>query len=66
LALHPQGGEFSDRLFLALAEHGLGHADAAREAAVKARATKPGAKAGPVRTAAELELLDATLPLPRM
>jgi hypothetical protein len=42
MALHPRGGVFSDWLFLALAEHGLAHTDAAREAAVKARATSMG------------------------
>src|SRR5262249_5760554 len=31
------GGDFHDWLFLALAEHRLGHADAAQEAAARAR-----------------------------
>ena len=42
MALHPQGGEFHDWVFLALAEHRLGHADAARDAATKARAAQAG------------------------
>ena len=39
---------FQDWLFLALAEHRLGHADAAKEAAAKARAALRGASAGSV------------------
>jgi tetratricopeptide (TPR) repeat protein len=67
--LHPDANEFNDWLFLALAEHRLGHADATQEAAVKARALERNAKAGPVWDVAEVELLDAeldaALPLPR-
>jgi serine/threonine protein kinase/WD40 repeat protein/tetratricopeptide (TPR) repeat protein len=67
--LHPDVNEFNDWLFLALAEHRLGHADAAKEAAVKARAVERKAKAGPLWEVAEVELLDAeldaALPLPR-
>ena len=44
ISFHADGGEFRDWLFLALAEHRLGHADAANEAAVKARAARAGAK----------------------
>jgi predicted Zn-dependent protease len=62
---HPDGGEFQDWLFLALAEHRLGHADAAKEAAAKARAAP---QPGTVWDRAEVELLaaelDAALPLP--
>jgi tetratricopeptide (TPR) repeat protein len=67
--LHPDVNEFNDWLFLALAEHRLGHTEAAKEAAVKARAAERRAKAGPVWNVAEVELLDAelnaALPLPR-
>jgi len=66
---HADVNEFNDWLFLALAEHRLGHADAAKEAAVKARAAERKAKAGPVWDVAEVELLDAeldaALPIPR-
>lgn len=52
----------------ALAEHRLGHADAAKEAAVKARAAKAGTKPDTVWAGAEIELLaaelDAALPPP--
>jgi tetratricopeptide (TPR) repeat protein len=69
MSLHPDGGDFRDWLFLALAEHRLGDADAAKEAAVKARAAERKAKAGPIWDVAEVELLDAALdaalPLPR-
>jgi len=68
MSFHPDGGEFHDWLFLALAEHRLGHANAAKEAAVKARAAKAGAKPDTVWAAAEVELLaaelDAALPPP--
>jgi tetratricopeptide (TPR) repeat protein len=69
MSLSPDGGDVHDWLFLALAEHRLGHADAAKEAAVKARAAERKAKAGPIWDVAEVELLnaelDAALPLPR-
>jgi len=58
MSLHPNGGEFHDWLFLALAEHRLGHADAAKEAADKART---GPKPGAVWEKAEVELLAAEL-----
>jgi WD40 repeat protein/tetratricopeptide (TPR) repeat protein len=68
MRLHPDGGDFSDWLFLALAETRLGHTGAAKEAAVKARKAERAAKAGPVWDVAEVELLDAELdaavPLP--
>ena len=64
----PQDVAFQDWLFLALAEHSLGHADVAKEAAVKARAALPGATAGSVWDRVEVELLaaelDSALPLP--
>jgi serine/threonine protein kinase/WD40 repeat protein/Flp pilus assembly protein TadD len=59
--LHPDGGEFHDWLFLALAEHRLGHADAATEAAAKARAVQARSKPGTVWDRAEVELLAAEL-----
>jgi hypothetical protein len=68
MRFHPDGGEFEDWLFLALAEHRLGHADAAREAAARARAAKARAKPNTVWAVAEVELLaaelDAVLPRP--
>jgi len=51
-------GEFRDWLFLALAEHRLGHADAAKDAATKARSC---AKPTTVWDKAEFELLMAEL-----
>ena len=67
MSLHPNGGEFHDWLFLALAEHRLGHADAAKEAAIKARAAKAGARPDTGWAGAEVALLaaelDAALPL---
>jgi WD40 repeat protein/tetratricopeptide (TPR) repeat protein len=57
------GGDFNDWLFLALAEHRLGHADAAKEAAAKARAAS---RPDGAWDRAEVEVLaaelDATLP----
>ncbi len=61
MGFDPGGGVFEDWLFLALAEQALGHDDAAKEAAAKARAAKTAAKAGPVWAVAEVELLDAEL-----
>jgi WD40 repeat protein/Flp pilus assembly protein TadD len=62
-ALHELDNEFANWVFLALAEHRLGHADAAKTAADKARARfKPGTawdKAEAELLAAEL---DAALP----
>jgi Flp pilus assembly protein TadD len=66
MSLHPNGGDFPDWLFLALAEHRLGHMEAATKAAAKARVLpRPGA----VWDRAEMELLaaerDAAVPPPR-
>lgn len=66
MPLHALGGEFSDWLYLTLAEHALGHADAAKHAALKARALKSIAKPDTGWAGAEVELLaaelDASLP----
>jgi hypothetical protein len=66
MSSHPDGGEFHDWLFLALAEHRLDHTDAAKAAAAKARALHAGFKPGTVWEEAEVELLaselDAALP----
>jgi hypothetical protein len=68
MRLHPNGGGFHGWVFLALAEHRLGHADAARKAAAKARAVHARSKPGTVWDRAEGELLaaelDASLPPP--
>jgi tetratricopeptide (TPR) repeat protein len=65
MSLRPEGGEFQAWLFLALAEHRLGHATAAKEAAAKARAAP---MPGTIWERAEVELLtaelDAALPPP--
>jgi WD40 repeat protein/tetratricopeptide (TPR) repeat protein len=64
----PQDVAFQDWLFLALAEHSLRHAHAAKEAAAKARAALREASAGSVWDRAEVDLLaaelDVALPLP--
>jgi tetratricopeptide (TPR) repeat protein len=64
----PQDVAFQDWQFLALAEHSLGHADAAKVAAVKARAARREASAGSVWDRVEVDLLaaelDAAIPLP--
>ena len=56
-------------MFLALAEARLGHKDAARDAAAKARVVLSGPKPASVWEQAEMELLaaelDAAMPLPR-
>jgi serine/threonine protein kinase/tetratricopeptide (TPR) repeat protein len=66
LQYHTSGGDFQNWLFLALAEHRLGHADAASKAAAKARAALAGPKPKTVWERAEAELLaaemDAALP----
>jgi hypothetical protein len=54
MGYHPDGGVFRDWVFLALAEHRLGHADAAADAAARARTSPAGALA-------EGELLTAEL-----
>jgi hypothetical protein len=59
--LHPLDGEYPNRVYLALAEHRLGHADAAKEAAAKARAAKARAKPDTVWGKGEVELLAAEL-----
>ena len=68
IRLHALGGDFSDWVYLALAEHALGHADAAEHAALKARAVKSSAKRDTAWDRAEVELLaaelDAALPPP--
>jgi hypothetical protein len=61
MALHPKGGEFHDWVFLALAEHRLGHADAAKEAAARARMAHVKSKPGTAWDRAEVELLAAEL-----
>ncbi|HVJ80446.1 MAG TPA: hypothetical protein VNC50_05190, partial [Planctomycetia bacterium] len=58
MTFHDQGGIFHDWLFLALAEHRLGRAGAAMEAAAKARKSKAPAA---VWEKAEFELLSAEL-----
>jgi serine/threonine protein kinase/WD40 repeat protein/Flp pilus assembly protein TadD len=69
MRLHALGGDFADWAYLALAEHTLGHADAAKQAALKARAMQSKAKRDTAWEGAEVELLaaelDAALPLPR-
>jgi serine/threonine protein kinase/WD40 repeat protein/tetratricopeptide (TPR) repeat protein len=61
IEFQPEGGLYRDWLFLALAEYGLGNAEAARAAATKARATKAGARGDGIWEPAELELLTAEL-----
>jgi hypothetical protein len=61
MSLHDGGGEFHDWLFIALAEHRLKHADAAKEAAARARAAREAAGSGAVWELAEVELLAAEL-----
>src|SRR5262249_22736304 len=61
LPLHPQGGEFLDWVYLALAEHTLGGAKKAETAAIKARAARAGPKPSPGWERAEVELLTAEL-----
>jgi WD40 repeat protein len=61
MGFHPEGGEFHDYLFLALAEHRLGHAKEAKEAAARARAAKAEAWPEPVWARAEIDLLAAEL-----
>jgi tetratricopeptide (TPR) repeat protein len=61
LTYHSEGGDFPNWLFLALAEHRLGHAGAAGKAAAKARAAQARSKPGAVWDRAEVELLAAEL-----
>jgi WD40 repeat protein/Flp pilus assembly protein TadD len=60
-ALHQIDSEFANRVFLALAEHRLGHADAAKEAAAGARAAQSKVQPGTAWDRAEVELLAAEL-----
>lgn len=63
MALHPWGDEFHDWVFLALAEHRLGHANAARDAAARARAgPKPDRIWAPADVGLLAAELDAALP----
>ncbi len=61
MTYHSDGGGFHDWAFLALTEQKLGHADAAKEAAAKARAAQPKTKIITVWDKAEVELLAAEL-----
>jgi len=61
ISLHPDGGEFQDWVLLALAEHRLGHADAAEKAEAEARVARSSAKPGTAWDRAEIELLAAEL-----
>jgi serine/threonine protein kinase/WD40 repeat protein/tetratricopeptide (TPR) repeat protein len=61
MRLVPEGSEFCNGLFLALAEFRLGHLNAAKDAAGKARSMKAAARAGPLWDAAEVDLLAAEL-----
>jgi WD40 repeat protein/tetratricopeptide (TPR) repeat protein len=61
LPLHPQGGEFSDWVYLALAEHALGRAGKARAAAARARTARPTLRDNEAWDRAEVELLTAEL-----
>jgi WD40 repeat protein/tetratricopeptide (TPR) repeat protein len=61
MAFHPDGVEFREWLFLALAEHRAGHTDAAKEAAAKARASRSRSRPGSAWESAEVELLTAEL-----
>jgi WD40 repeat protein len=60
-ALHALDNEFANGVILALAEHRLGHADAAKTAAAKARAAQAGFKPATAWDKAEVELLAAEL-----
>jgi serine/threonine protein kinase/WD40 repeat protein/tetratricopeptide (TPR) repeat protein len=61
MGLHPEGGEFHDWLFLALAEDRLGHSEIAKDAATKARAAPRGPTFRSPFEKAEFELLAAEL-----
>ncbi|HVK18689.1 MAG TPA: hypothetical protein VM533_17285, partial [Fimbriiglobus sp.] len=61
VSLHQLDSEFTNSVFLALAEHRLGKADAAKESAARARAARAGAKATPGWENAAVELLAAEL-----
>ena len=59
MSVEPDSHDFFDWVFLALAESQLGHADAAGEAAAKARTAKP--ETSDAWSRAEVELLTAEL-----
>jgi serine/threonine protein kinase/WD40 repeat protein/tetratricopeptide (TPR) repeat protein len=61
MRFHPDGGAFNDWVFLAMAEHRLGHVDAAKKAAARARALRAKSRAGSVWDKAEVELLAGEL-----
>ena len=61
MGFHPGGGVFHDWVFLALAEHRLGRADAAKEAAAGARAVRANSRPATVWDRAEIELLTSEL-----
>jgi tetratricopeptide (TPR) repeat protein len=61
LPLHPQGGDFFDWVYLALAEHALGRAGEAGAAAARARAARPTLRDNEAWDRAEVELLAAEL-----
>jgi Flp pilus assembly protein TadD len=61
IRLHALGGDYPDWGYLALAEHALGHADAAKHAALKARALWSGARRDTAWERAEVDLLAAEL-----
>jgi hypothetical protein len=61
MGFHQGGGEFHDWMFLALAEHRLGHAKAAKAAAARAREVQAKSRPDTVWARAEVELLAAEL-----
>jgi WD40 repeat protein/tetratricopeptide (TPR) repeat protein len=61
ISFDANGGEFRDWMFLASAEHRLGHTDAAKEAATKAQAARTRAKLDGAWDKAEVDLLAAEL-----
>ena len=69
ISLHPDSGAFEDWLFLALAEHRLGHTKDATEAASRARALIPKSRSGSAWDRAEVKVLadelNTALPLSR-
>jgi len=60
-ALYPLDSEFANLVFLALTEHRLGRADAAKEAAAKARVAQSKTRPDAAWEKAEIELLSAEL-----
>jgi len=61
MSVDPEGTDFDNWLFLALAEHHQGHTDAAKAAAAKARAARAPRKDIPAWDRAEVEQLAAEL-----